>query len=189
MHVGQVNRTRVDRSAIGCGRGSSILESLPSLHRPLAPKTLLLRIVFDTAHPDIKMASLRRESGSMSTQRRDSLTHARTRSRPRLLRSSATEPSITATSAVKGSLVSPSPPRTATDILHRVAVYPPTYLRSAHLDVESASHTDPIPIMRDGAEQPMDVQSAMMMDSPSSGRTFHLDRPANDNVSPANKSR
>lgn len=60
-----------------------------------------------------------------SQQRRDSLgRNAGSKQRPRLLRSSATEPSITAPKTIKGSLVVPSSPKRVADILSKMAVYP-----------------------------------------------------------------
>ncbi|KAH7318793.1 hypothetical protein B0I35DRAFT_253118 [Stachybotrys elegans] len=54
--------------------------------------------------------------------RRDSLSRGSTRQRPILLRSSATEPSINTSNAIRGSCVSPGSPKRATDILSKVAV-------------------------------------------------------------------
>ncbi|VUC21869.1 unnamed protein product [Clonostachys rosea] len=55
--------------------------------------------------------------------RRDSHPHSSNRQqRPRLLRSTATEPSITASNSFQASLVSPSSPQRATDLLN--AIYP-----------------------------------------------------------------
>jgi hypothetical protein len=56
--------------------------------------------------------------------RRDSLGRGvGTRQRPQLLRSSATEPSITAPNTIKGSLVFSSSPKRVADILSKMNVY------------------------------------------------------------------
>lgn len=117
------------------------------------------------------MTTLRRESSSFNTQRRDSLTQARTRSRPKLLRSNATEPSITAPKAIKGSLVSPRSPRTATDMLNKVAVYPTTtgILGSSPAPETLSVHAKPIVFMTSGHTQPCDSQDAALSSSPRFG--------------------
>lgn len=63
-------------------------------------------------------------SDSHRLQRRDSSPRPRnsSRRRPRLLRASATEPSITTSSSCKGVLTSPNTNRRATELLNRVAV-------------------------------------------------------------------
>ncbi|KAK7220123.1 hypothetical protein V2G26_008126 [Clonostachys chloroleuca] len=61
---------------------------------------------------------------SSRSTRRDSHPHSSNRQRPRLLRSTATEPSITASNSFQASLVSPSSPQRASDLLSKVAIYP-----------------------------------------------------------------
>jgi hypothetical protein len=58
-------------------------------------------------------------------QRRDSLSHSTPRQRPRLLRSSVTEPSITASGTIHASLVTPNSPRRAAELLTKAVVYIP----------------------------------------------------------------
>ncbi|TQN74523.1 hypothetical protein CSHISOI_00924 [Colletotrichum shisoi] len=64
-------------------------------------------------------------------RRRESSPRPDRRRRPRLLRASATEPTITTTSnASRGAISSPQPSQRATELLNRVAVYsghPPEY--------------------------------------------------------------
>ncbi|KAI9158824.1 hypothetical protein HJFPF1_06822 [Paramyrothecium foliicola] len=57
-------------------------------------------------------------------RRRNSITRgAAMKQRPKLLRSSATEPSITGPNAVRGSLVIPTSPNSAAEILSKMAIY------------------------------------------------------------------
>lgn len=56
-----------------------------------------------------------------STGRRDSSRSDSNGRRPRLLRASATEPSITTSNASRGAMVSPQPSRRATELLAQVA--------------------------------------------------------------------
>ena len=91
----------------------------------------------------------RRESRrpSMSLQRNAS-THDPRQARPRLLRSSATEPSVTASSAVRGSLASPKPSQKATDILNRVAVGSPTHSDYTLAAAARSTQICPLPVAR-----------------------------------------
>ncbi|KAK3945022.1 hypothetical protein QBC46DRAFT_131931 [Diplogelasinospora grovesii] len=68
------------------------------------------------------MASPSAESRLMQNmQRRDSSTRSSSKRRPRLLRSSVTEPSITTSNASRNSLACSGSSRRATDLLSRVA--------------------------------------------------------------------
>ncbi|KAK7417323.1 hypothetical protein QQZ08_011666 [Neonectria magnoliae] len=118
------------------------------------------------------MASFSRDtSNAMRTHRRDSSSHNASRQRPRLLRSSATEPSITASNAIRGPMASSSSPQKATDLLTRVAVYSPS--SPTHLEHSSApepiSHqVDAIVICRgDSESSPTSCQDVVLVDSPS----------------------
>lgn len=70
-----------------------------------------------------------------STQRRDSSGSAKSSTtssprsqRPRLLRSSATTPAVTASSSeIQASLVAPNSPHTAADLLNKMAYVPASY--------------------------------------------------------------
>ncbi|KAF7562584.1 hypothetical protein G7046_g1548 [Stylonectria norvegica] len=117
------------------------------------------------------MTSFSREPRESSrTPRRDSLSQKASRQRPRLLRSSATEPSITTSNAIRGSLACSSSPQKATDLLNRVAVYAPP---SGELEHSSAPmpvprQVDAIVICREGHEQsPPGSQEIVLIDSPS----------------------
>ncbi|KAF4987924.1 hypothetical protein FDECE_15245 [Fusarium decemcellulare] len=120
------------------------------------------------------MASYSRDSRSaVRAHRRDSSSssHNTSRQRPRLLRSSATEPSITASNAIRGSLAGPGSPQKATDLLNRVVVYSPP--------PEQSSAPEPIPhhqaqsmvICRDHREHSPSgspgSQDVVLVDSPS----------------------
>lgn len=79
----------------------------------------------------------------MRTHRRDSSSYANStssRHRPRLLRSSATEPSITTSNAIRGSLAGPGSPQKATDLLSRVAVYSPSSPPIEHAEPHPHHH-------------------------------------------------
>ncbi|RGP71642.1 heterogeneous nuclear ribonucleo g [Fusarium longipes] len=92
------------------------------------------------------------------------------RSRPRLLRSSATEPSITVSNATGNSFAGPESPHRATDLLNRVAVYSPSP-EQASTPAAIPRHTGPMSICRDHREDSPSSspgsQSAVMADSPS----------------------
>ncbi|KAF7544976.1 hypothetical protein G7Z17_g9543 [Cylindrodendrum hubeiense] len=117
------------------------------------------------------MASFSRDTrNAVRTHRRDSSSHNASRQRPRLLRSSATEPSITASNAIRGPLASSSSPQKATDLLSRVAVYSPTHNHLEHSSApESISHqVDAIVICRGDSEaSPTSCQDVVLVDSPS----------------------
>ncbi|KAL6360152.1 hypothetical protein LRP88_05854 [Fusarium phalaenopsidis] len=119
------------------------------------------------------MASFSRDTRSaVRAHRRDSSSssHNTSRQRPRLLRSSATEPSITTSNAIRGSLAGPGSPQKATDLLSRVVVYAPP--------PEQSSAPEPIPhraeaivICRDDRDQSPTgspgSQDVVLVDSPS----------------------
>lgn len=92
------------------------------------------------------------------------------RQRPRLLRSSATEPSITVSNATGNSFAGPESPHRATDILNRVAVYSPSP-EQASTPAAIPRHTGPMSICRDHREHSPSSspgsQSVAMSDSPS----------------------
>ncbi|CAG1983578.1 unnamed protein product [Fusarium graminearum] len=92
------------------------------------------------------------------------------RSRPRLLRSSATEPSITVSNATGNSFAGPESPHRATDLLNRVAVYSPSP-EQASTPAAIPRHNRPMSICRDHHEHSPSSspgsQSAVMSDSPS----------------------
>ncbi|KAM0345102.1 hypothetical protein ACHAPU_006737 [Fusarium lateritium] len=120
------------------------------------------------------MASYMRDSRSaVRAHRRDSSSSSQsqnstTRQRPRLLRSSATEPSITASNAISGSFAGLGSPHRATDLLNRVAVYSPSPEPSS---TSVPRHAQPISICRDAREDSPSSspgsQSSVMVDSPS----------------------
>lgn len=118
------------------------------------------------------MASFSRETRNAvrSHHRRDSSSHTTSRQRPRLLRSSATEPSITTSNAIRGTLSNSSSPQKATDILSRVAIYSPP---STHIEHSSApepiSHpVEAIVICNSSTESsPTSCQDVVLVDSPS----------------------
>ncbi|KAJ4328471.1 hypothetical protein N0V84_001155 [Fusarium piperis] len=119
------------------------------------------------------MASFSRDTRSaVRAHRRDSSSssHNTSRQRPRLLRSSATEPSITASNAIRGSLAGPGSPQKATDLLSRVVVYaPPPEQSSAP---EPIPHrTEAIAICRDDRDHSPTgspgSQDVVLVDSPS----------------------
>ncbi|KAM0202614.1 hypothetical protein ACHAPA_011703 [Fusarium lateritium] len=120
------------------------------------------------------MASYMRDSRSaVRAHRRDSSSSSQsqnstTRQRPRLLRSSATEPSITASNAIRGSFAGPGSPHKATDLLNRVAVYSPSPEQAT---TPVPRHAEPISICRDAREHSPSSspgsQSSVMVDSPS----------------------
>ncbi|KAF4986210.1 hypothetical protein FGRMN_10946 [Fusarium graminum] len=122
------------------------------------------------------MASYMRDSRSaVRAHRRDSSSSSQsqnstTRQRPRLLRSSATEPSITASNAIRGSFAGPGSPHRATDLLNRVAVYSPSPEPSS-TSCPVSRHAEPISICRDARElspsSSPGSQSSVMADSPS----------------------
>ncbi|KAJ4250656.1 hypothetical protein NW762_011915 [Fusarium torreyae] len=120
------------------------------------------------------MASYSRDSRSaVRAHRRDSSSssHSNTnRQRPRLLRSSATEPSITASNAIRGSFAGPGSPQRATDLLNRVAVYSPPP-EQASTPGPIPRHAEPIAICRDDREHSPSSspgsQSVVLVDSPS----------------------
>ncbi|KAF9777000.1 hypothetical protein IL306_004743 [Fusarium sp. DS 682] len=107
----------------------------------------------------------RRDSSSSSSSHTNS-----NRTRPRLLRSSATEPSITASNAISGSFAGPGSPHRATDLLNRVAVYSPSP-EQASTTGSVSRHAEPISICRDDREHSPSSspgsQSVVMVDSPS----------------------
>ncbi|KAF5022544.1 hypothetical protein F66182_5377 [Fusarium sp. NRRL 66182] len=117
------------------------------------------------------MASYTRDSRSaVRAHRRDSSSSSSSlnntnRQRPRLLRSSATEPSITASNAIRGSFAGPGSPQKATDLLSRVAVYSPS------LEQSTSRHAHPIAICRDDREHSPSSspgsQDVVLVDSPS----------------------
>ncbi|KAH7152546.1 hypothetical protein B0J13DRAFT_267382 [Dactylonectria estremocensis] len=115
------------------------------------------------------MSFSRETRNAVRTHRRDSSSHNASRQRPRLLRSSATEPSITTSNAIRGPLASSSSPQKATDLLSRVAVYTPTH---NHLEHSSAPESIPrqveaIVICRDSEASPRSCQDVVLVDSPS----------------------
>ncbi|CAM1508534.1 Fc.00g053820.m01.CDS01 [Cosmosporella sp. VM-42] len=138
------------------------------------------------------MASYSRDRrDSLRTHRRDSLSHNASRQRPRLLRSSATEPSITTSNAIRGPMGSSNSPQKATDILSRVAVYspPPGDLeRSTTPEPVSRRQVEAIAICREDHEQsPTSSQDVVLVDSPSgyyfsfpSFDNWHRDKQAED---------
>lgn len=71
---------------------------------------------------DDTMGSSATESRRAGMQRRDSSRSNSGGRRPRLLRSSATEPSLTASTACRNALASPQTSRRATDLLNQVAI-------------------------------------------------------------------
>lgn len=117
------------------------------------------------------MASFSRDTrNAVRAHRRDSSSHNASRQRPRLLRSSATEPSITASNAIRGPLASSNSPQKATDLLSRVAVYSPTHNHLEHSSAsEHISHqVDAIVICRGDSEvSPTSCQDVVLVDSPS----------------------
>ncbi|KAH7251613.1 hypothetical protein BKA59DRAFT_472355 [Fusarium tricinctum] len=127
------------------------------------------------------MASYMRDSRSaVRAHRRDSSSSSQsqnstTRQRPRLLRSSATEPSITASNAIRGSFAGPGSPHKATDLLNRVAVYSPSPEQATPV----SRHAQPISICRDDREHSPSSspgsQSSVMVDSPSGMTPSHTD--------------
>lgn len=126
--------------------------------------------------------SRERRDSLRSHGRRDSLSHSMTRQRPRLLRSSATEPSITASNAIRGHLSCSSSPQKATDLLSRVAVYsPPTSeLERPSTPDRVSQQVEAIAICRDSHEQsPTGSQDVVLVDSPSEGYYFSF--PSFDN--------
>ncbi|KAH7189194.1 uncharacterized protein B0J16DRAFT_383061 [Fusarium flagelliforme] len=122
------------------------------------------------------MASYTRDSRSaVRAQRRDSSSSSSShtmsnRQRPRLLRSSATEPSITVSNATGNSFAGPESPHRATDLLNRVAVYSPSP-EPASTPAAIPRHSGPMSICRDHREHSPSSspgsQSVVMSDSPS----------------------
>ncbi|KAF4974006.1 hypothetical protein FZEAL_9050 [Fusarium zealandicum] len=119
------------------------------------------------------MASFSRDTRSaMRAHRRDSSSssHNTSRQRPRLLRSSATEPSINTSNAIRGSLAGPGSPHKATDLLSRVAVYSPP---PEHVSAPGQLHhqAGAIVICRNDREQSPSgspaSQNVVLVDSPS----------------------
>lgn len=119
------------------------------------------------------MASFSRETRSVvrTHHRRDSSSHNSSRHRPRLLRSTATEPSITASNAIRGPLASSNSPQKATDLLNRVAIYsPPTTHLEHNTTPEPISHQiEPIMICGGGRSEASSTscQDVVLVDSPS----------------------
>ncbi|KAF4454011.1 heterogeneous nuclear ribonucleoprotein g [Fusarium austroafricanum] len=122
----------------------------------------------------------RRDSSSSSSSHTNS-----NRTRPRLLRSSATEPSITASNAIRGSFAGPGSPQRATDLLNRVAVYSPSP-EQASTPGPVSRHTEPISICRDHREHSPSSspgsQSVVMVDSPSGMTHINALIPANTDI-------
>ncbi|CEI39618.1 hypothetical protein FSHL1_001555 [Fusarium sambucinum] len=121
------------------------------------------------------MASYTHSRSAVRAQRRDSSSSSSShtmsnRSRPRLLRSSATEPSITVSNATGNSFAGPESPHRATDLLNRVAVYSPSP-EQASTPAAIPRHAGPMSICRDHREHSPSSspgsQSAVMSDSPS----------------------
>lgn len=123
------------------------------------------------------MNSFSRDSRSTRSHRRDSsssyATSTSSRHRPRLLRSSATEPSITTSNAIRGSLAGPGSPQKATDLLNRVAIYSPTSPPPEHVETGPIPHhhqVEAISICRDERDTSPagspSSQHAVMVDSP-----------------------
>lgn len=108
---------------------------------------------------------------SLRSSRRNSLSQSAVRQRPRLLRSSATQPSITASNAIRAPMCSSSSPQKATDLLSRVVVYspPPGHLEQASAPVPVPRQVEGMVICRDDHEQssPTSGQDIVLVDSPS----------------------
>jgi hypothetical protein len=126
-------------------------------------------------HTTSTMASYTHSRSAVRAQRRDSSSSSSShtmsnRSRPRLLRSSATEPSITVSNATGNSFAGPESPHRATDLLNRVAVYSPSP-EQASTPAAIPRHARPMSICRDHREHSPSSspgsQSAVMSDSPS----------------------
>lgn len=157
---------------------STISERSRPCHIAPVPDILSIRdtsVLWTTNNTTI-MAYLARElnrTNSITGRRRDSSTQNASRPRPRLLRSSATEPSVSAPNAIKGSLVSPNCQRRATDILSKVAIYSPATTGMGNPILAAnheAAHTEPITIVQDGHNQSSDVNlDSVLSDTPSSG--------------------
>ena len=82
-----------------------------------------------------------------TSSRRNSHSQHTSRHRPRLLRSSATQASVTASNEIQASLVSPNSPHTATDLLNKVAYMPPSSCDLGQpMASEPTSHRTPEPI-------------------------------------------
>ena len=138
------------------------------------------------------MASYTRDSRSaVRAQRRDSSSSSSShtmsnRQRPRLLRSSATEPSITVSNATGTSFAGPESPHRATDLLSRVAVYSPSP-EPASTPAAIPRHSGPMSICRDHREHSPSSspgsQSVAMSDSPSGMICrFITNSPQTDNI-------
>lgn len=129
--------------------------ALPSINHPDLPITYTI-IQPTTTHvitAAITMYSRRDSAGSQTSS---------SRHRPKLLRSSATAPSITPSSSIQASLVSPhSPQRAAADLLSKVAVYVP------HTSASSVPPSNPI--MIDGARGSTSSSASGDMSSSLSG--------------------
>ncbi|KAI3400177.1 hypothetical protein diail_4062 [Diaporthe ilicicola] len=88
------------------------------------------------------------ESRRGAVQRRDSSRSSGSR-RPRLLRSSATEPSITPSTASRNALATPGTSRRATDLLNQVAVSTSPPNSSSPLSQSPTMYDSPDRIVRD----------------------------------------
>lgn len=96
---------------------SSMLDNIHNL-------TIYIPSIFYTSSDseDDTMPSPTAESRRVGMQRRDSSRSNSGGRRPRLVRSSATEPSITASTASRNALANPQSSRRATDLLNQIAI-------------------------------------------------------------------
>lgn len=124
------------------------------------------------------MSSFSRDTRvALRSPRRDSLSQCAARQRPRLLRSSATEPSITTSNAIRAPMSSSSSPQKATDLLSRVVICssPPGDLERPSSPGPVRRQMEAIVICRDGHQQsPTSSQDVVLVDSPSGMLDFSV---------------
>ncbi|KFH46240.1 hypothetical protein ACRE_028690 [Hapsidospora chrysogenum ATCC 11550] len=101
-----------------------------------------------------------------SPSRRGSNTSTSSRQRPRLLRSSATQASVTASNEIQAALVSPNSPHTAAALLSKVAYFPHTCDLGAPM-AEPPSHrvSEPIAIQHENQERSISTEMSTPDDS------------------------
>jgi hypothetical protein len=110
------------------------------------------------------------------SRRRDSLSRsAAAKQRPKLLRSSVTEPSITAANAIKGALVAPTSPQRAAEILSKMAAY---HMASSEPEMQMQSHLiqhqpDTVIMMDDNHGRPTSAHNNSSLGTLSSGLCSH----------------
>lgn len=121
---------------------------MPTL--PIYQSTQNHKLIIDPAWKS-GLSHLSRNKMHPSSSCRSSHSHQTPRQRPRLLRSSATQPSVTASNEMKASLVSPNSPHSAADLLNKVAYIPPSCDLGQPLASEPTSHrvSDPFEIERE----------------------------------------